>query len=176
MERVKREMGLGERLLSYIPGYRGYKEKELRRETDRLVRMKVVSILNEAKNIMNAFQSPQAIRKIAVDEDARLLIENARSEFDRVVQRIDRAVAGYAGLFDAVKVREDKLDAILQHDLSLIERAERVKTLASEVSGSQPASAEWKEKVRELRAALTELDGLVDARSAILRGLAEVVG
>lgn len=169
-------MGLGERILSYIPGYRGYKEKELRRETDRLVRMKIVSILNEAKSAFNTPQSPQTIRKIAQDEELRFLIENARFEFDRVVQRIDRAVAGYAGIFDAVKVREDKLDTVLQHDLALIEKAERVKTVVSDLAGREPTSPEWREKVKELRATLSELDGLIDARSNILRGLGEVVG
>jgi hypothetical protein len=35
--------------MGYIPGYRGYKEKELRRESDRLVRMEVVNRLKAAK-------------------------------------------------------------------------------------------------------------------------------
>ena len=37
LKKVKRERGLLEKIMSYIPGYRGYKEKELRRESDRPV-------------------------------------------------------------------------------------------------------------------------------------------
>jgi len=174
IEHVRREMGLGEKILSYIPGYRGYKERELRRETDRLVRMKIASILSDAKALLNRPQSPTEIRRIAQDDESRLLLENARAELDRVAQRIDRAVAGYAGLFDAVKVREDRLDAILTHDVTLIEKAEAVKVLAHEVSTREPASQEWRGKVKELGRALTELESLIDRRTQILRALTEV--
>ncbi|MCS7110168.1 MAG: hypothetical protein NZ956_01695, partial [Candidatus Caldarchaeum sp.] len=88
----------------------------------------------------------------------------------------DKAVAGYAGLFDAVKVREDKLDAVIRHDLNLVEKAESIKTLASQLTVLEPASEEWKAAANNLRAALSEFDRLIDERTKIFKGLAEVVG
>ena len=35
---VKGQMRLSERIAAFIPGFHGYKEKELRRESDRLIR------------------------------------------------------------------------------------------------------------------------------------------
>ena len=35
---VKGQMRLSERIAAFIPGFRGYKEKEIRRESDRLIR------------------------------------------------------------------------------------------------------------------------------------------
>jgi len=35
---VKGQMRLSERIAAFVPGFRGYKEKEMRRESDRLVR------------------------------------------------------------------------------------------------------------------------------------------
>ena len=52
-ERIKGEQGLVEKIVSYIPGYHGYKEKELRRETDKLVREFSVQKLKEAKVALN---------------------------------------------------------------------------------------------------------------------------
>ncbi|MEM1673716.1 MAG: hypothetical protein QXN24_03585 [Candidatus Bathyarchaeia archaeon] len=52
MERIHEERSLLERIVGYIPGYRGYKEKELRRESDRLVRMDVVNRLKAAKDLL----------------------------------------------------------------------------------------------------------------------------
>ncbi len=176
VDRVKREMGLLERVAGYIPGYRGYKEKELRRETDILVRRKVSSLLAESRDILNAPMNPSVVRKLAYDSDAKFAFENLRAEIDRVTQRIDKAVAGYAGLFDAVKVREDKLDAVIEHDLSMIERAERVKKLASELMAANAGSEEWRQKLDTLRAAVAEIDKLIDERMMMLRGLAEVSG
>ncbi|MEM4694009.1 MAG: hypothetical protein QW655_05840, partial [Nitrososphaerota archaeon] len=52
LDNVKKEMTLTEKILSYIPGYRGYKEKEIRRESDRLVRMEATNRLKEVKDII----------------------------------------------------------------------------------------------------------------------------
>lgn len=52
LRRAREEMELMERILSYIPGYRGYKEKELHRESDRPVRMEAVNRLRAAKDTL----------------------------------------------------------------------------------------------------------------------------
>ncbi|MCL7387872.1 MAG: hypothetical protein LZ159_04080 [Thaumarchaeota archaeon] len=126
VDKVRGELGLFERIISYIPGYRGYKEKELRRESDRLVRMEIVNKLRAAKDtIKKSLTNPIALQKVSSEDAWRL--DTLTLRLDRVMQRIDRAVAGYAGIFDAIKVKEDKLDTVIQHDLSLIEKAEAVK-------------------------------------------------
>ncbi|MEM1943899.1 MAG: hypothetical protein QXO30_07145 [Candidatus Caldarchaeum sp.] len=172
VERIRKEMGLMEKILSYVPGYRGYKEKELRRETDILVRRKVSSLLAEARADLNSPLSPSEARQLANDSEARFLFETVRAMLDKAVQRIDKAVAGYAGLFDSIKVREDRLDAVLRHDLALIEKAESVKQLVAEIKGGE---ADWKNKAGRLKSVLMEFDRLVDERTALLKGLSEVV-
>src|SRR4030065_1681770 len=109
--------------MGYVPLYHGYKEKELRRESDRLVRMEAVNRLKAAKtSIRRAFANPTMVQKLTQEDTYKYDAINSR--LDRVTQRIDRAVAGYAGMFEAIKVKENKLDSVIQHDLSLIERAE----------------------------------------------------
>lgn len=176
VDRVRKEMGLLEKISTYLPGYRGYKEKELRRETDILVRRKVSMILSEARSTLNTPLNPSAARKLAYNPEAKFMFENIRAELDKITQKIDKAVAGYAGLFDAVKVREDKLDAVIQHDLSLIQKAEVIKDLVSQLLATEAGGDEWRSRAGELKTALAEFDGLVDERARIFRGLAEVVG
>jgi hypothetical protein len=170
LERVRGEMGLLERIISYVPGYRGYKEKELRRETDRLVRMEVVNRLRAAKNIVRRnLTNPIVSQKISGEDAWRF--DTLLSRLDRVVQRIDRAVAGYAGMFDAVRVREDKLDMVIQHDLSLIEKAETIKMGAESLAGIEPGKEEWRKVIDELTLKVEEIDMLIDKRAEIFRGL-----
>lgn len=170
LEKIKGERTLLEKIMSYIPGYRGYKEKELRRESDRLVRMEVVNRLKAAKmDFRRAFANPIAVQKLSGDDTYRFEAFNAR--IDRVTQRIDRAVAGYAGMFDAVKVKENKLDAVLRHDLSLIEKAEAVKASVKKSNQIEAGTADWRAAMDAVIAEIEELDKLVDERAAILRGL-----
>jgi len=168
--KVKGERGLLERIMGYIPGYHGYKEKELRRESDRLVRMEAVNRLKAAKTaIRRAFANPSMVQKLSQDDTYKYDALNSR--LDRVTQRIDRAVAGYAGMFDAVKVKEDKLDTVLQHDVSLIEKAEVIKADSGKLTKMQPGNDDWGAAMDALISNVEEYDALIDERSQILRGL-----
>ena len=51
---AKKQMRLGERIATAIPGFRGYKEKELRRESDKLIRNHLYRKLSKAKNDLKA--------------------------------------------------------------------------------------------------------------------------
>jgi hypothetical protein len=168
--KVKGERSLLEKIMGYIPGYHGYKEKELRRESDRLVRMEAVSRLKAAKtSIRRAFANPSMVQKLSQDDTYKYDALNSR--LDRVTQRIDRAVAGYAGMFDAVKVKEDKLDTVLQHDVSLIEKADAIKADSGKLAKMQPGNDDWGTAMDSLISKVEEYDALIDERSQILRGL-----
>jgi hypothetical protein len=168
--KVRGERGLLERIMGYIPGYRGYKEKELRRESDRLVRTDAVNRLKAAKTaVRRTFANPTVVQKLTSEDSYRF--DALTSRLDRVTQRIDRAVAGYQGMFDAVKVKEDKLDTVIQHDLSLIQEAEAIKTDCDNVAKMQPGNADWGIAVDRLISKVEDLDALIDQRTEILRGL-----
>jgi len=170
LEKVRGERGLLERIMGYIPGYRGYKEKELRRESDRLVRMEAVNRLKAAKNtVRKSLANPMVVQKLSSEDSWRF--DTLMARLDRVTQRIDRAVAGYAGMFDAVKVKEDKLDAIIEHDLVLIEKAESLKVDVEKAVKLETGKDEWRAAMDDLISKTDELDGLVDKRSDVLRGL-----
>jgi len=168
--KVREDRGILERIMGYVPGYRGYKEKEMRRESDRLVRTEAVNKLKTAKTTFRRrFASQSAVQKLTSADADRL---NAlTSRLDRVTQRIDRAVAGYAGMFDAVRVREDKLDAVIQHDLNLIEKAESIRTDVEKVASIEPDAEEWGTAMDALTSKVEELDRFIDERTTVLRGL-----
>ena len=156
--------------MSYVPGYRGYKEKELRRESDRLVRMEAARRLKASKETLRrGLASPLNVQRLSTEDAWRL--EALAASLDRVTQRIDRAVAGYAGFFDAVKVREDKLERVLQHDLELVEMAEGVRAEMERSSKVEPGTEDWRKAIDGLITRVEELDTLVDRRDEMLRGL-----
>ncbi|MEM0314149.1 MAG: hypothetical protein QW056_00635 [Candidatus Bathyarchaeia archaeon] len=169
MERVSEHMSLLEKILKYVPGYRGYKEKEIRRETDRLVRIEVVNRLKSAKNTLKtALSDPLYMRRLSEEDAWRL--DTLLSRLDRVERRLEHAVAGYSGMFDSVKVREDKLDAVLQHDLGLIEKAEAIKGSVENFVKKQ-VMEEGRGVILNLLDKADELDALVNKRAEMLRGL-----
>ncbi|MEM1545841.1 MAG: hypothetical protein QXY40_04250 [Candidatus Methanomethylicia archaeon] len=168
--KVKPQLRILEKILSYIPGYRGYKEKEVRRETDRLVRMEATSKLRRAKKELRIqLSNPIVISKLN-DED-KWVFDQLLNRMDRITQRIDKAIAGYSGFFDIVKVDEWRLDKVIEHDLSLIEKTEEILRKVRDASSKTPGSEDWRKCLTELTELTEEIDQLIDCRVEILKSI-----
>jgi len=107
-----------ENLAYLVPGYRGYKEKELRREEDARLRGRVLSKL-------------QVVRTLLEDRIARLTeqsLDSGAEHLDRRLRRCETiaeavryAPYGFSGFFDTVHVREETLERLLETDLLLFQ-------------------------------------------------------
>src|SRR4030066_1012667 len=108
--KAKGEMRLSERILAAIPGFHGYKEKELRRESDKLIRNHLYLKLSESKSdLKTIFQKLADRRYFDVLTDMDRLV----AKMDRVVEKVNHASYGYSGFFDVVKGKEETLDRIM---------------------------------------------------------------
>ena len=123
LSRAKEERRLFERILSVLPGFKGYKEKELRRESDRLVRDHLYRRLREGEDLLKEFFQRLSDRRAygVLEEVDRLVMI-----FDRVKARIDHASYGYSGFFDVLKVDEKDLEEMLSFDERLIKAVEEI--------------------------------------------------
>ena len=122
-EKAREEMALQERILAELPGFKGYKEKEMRRETDKLIRNHLYRKLSEARNdLKDVFQqlSERRLHEVLTDMD-RLIMR-----FDRVAEKINHASYGYAGFFNILKIREGKLDEMIAFDSRLIDHVKKI--------------------------------------------------
>jgi hypothetical protein len=163
--KVKQSAELLEKLELAIPGYRGYKEKELRREADRLVREHLLKMLEPA---YRDFKS--SMLNAAGDTALMQTYNQVQALFDRVIAKLRTASYGYSGFFDAVKVREAELDKLLEYDWNLVSTVERLAKLARDAAASEPAKLG--EALSSLRGELLALEDLLRKREEILRGAA----
>jgi hypothetical protein len=165
VEKAKGEYALLEKALSYIPGYRGYKEKEIRRETDRLVRMQASSRLKDA---IDTLRRSLALVAPRMGEGDRELAERVLSRFDAIKQRTERAVSGYAGFFDVVKVREEKLNRMLEYDVGLLGKAEELRTLSESLPSAGASPEELRLSLGKMLSAMEEYEGLLRGRAELI--------
>jgi hypothetical protein len=112
-ETVESALGGFENLVKKIPGYKGYKEKELRREADKLLRMELAGKLDDQRKRLTDLQV-QLVSQAQIEflDD----LERAVMKLQLLIDRVKTASYGYAGLFDAVKVKEEQLDALYEFD------------------------------------------------------------
>ncbi len=110
--------GLGglEKLVASIPGYKGYKEKEMRREADRLLRETLARKYEEQWSRLNGVQ-----KRLLGSGGIEYLddVESAAIKLRGFIDKLRTAAMGYGGIFDAVKVKEAQLDQLYQFDNAL---------------------------------------------------------
>jgi hypothetical protein len=145
-----------EQLANAIPGFRGYRERELRRDADRLQREHLAARLEECKKALNE-KANAATR--SGDLGAINDIETARKRLDKLINRIRYADRGYSGFFDTVKVDENMLGRIYTFDLGLLEAVEGIAQAAGAAS------------VQDLIARIDVVDSSLGQREEVLRGV-----
>ena len=157
-----------ERLANAVPGFKGYRERELRRDADRLQREHLAAGLDANKKVLNEL-ADRMTRGGGGGLDGINDVETARKRLDRVAGRLRSAERGYSGFFDAMKVDEALLARVYEHDLSLLEAVEAART-AADAARTAPA-AETGPALRALIGQIERLDERLTEREAILRGL-----
>jgi len=167
---VKGQMRLSERIAAFIPGFRGYKEKEIRRESDRLVRNHLVlKLTNERTDLREISQKMVDRRYFDVLTDMDRLL----AKMDRVVEKINHAMYGYTGFFDAVKVREDNLDRMIDFDNKLIDGINALDTeisaFKSDLASGQTSNL--KTRVQNVTDKLESLEDTFDQRNEVMLGV-----
>lgn len=112
-----------ERLAKKIPGYKGYKDKELRREADKLLRMQTASELDDQRQRLSELQM-QLITQGQIEylDD----LERGVMKLQLLIDRVKTASYGYAGLFDAVRVKEEQLDALYDFDNQMLDSVQEI--------------------------------------------------
>jgi hypothetical protein len=167
---VKGQMRLSERIAAFIPGFRGYKEKELRRESDRLIRNHLYLKLSIEKTDLREISQKLADRRYF---DVMTEMDRLLAKMDRVVEKVNHASYGYSGFFDAVKVKEENLDHMIDFDNQLLEG---INTLTAEIDAfkSDLASgntANLKTRVQNVTDKLESLEGTFDKRNEVILGV-----
>lgn len=120
-EAMPKNLRLLEKLELIIPGFRGYKEKEIRREQDKALRMRLVRGLEDLKYDLIGMEEeyPDDLEKVKT-------AETLLGRIQKLEDQIEHADYGYAGFFDLNHIDEEKLDKIYQHDLEMFDLIENV--------------------------------------------------
>lgn len=136
VEEAKANQSALERLFTGLPGIRTYADKELRRDADKRLREQIALQLTEQKlQLISLQQQLLQIKGLPQIDTVNRLMQRLQTLADRVRS----ASYGYAGLFDAVKIREEQLAALHRFDMGL---AAQIGALADTVTTATTAIAD----------------------------------
>src|SRR6185295_19044016 len=153
-EEAKAQRNILERLGEKIPGYRGFQDRELRRDVDRLLREHLATELGRLKALLRD-------RARAFTDAGKIGALNGFDRLDRQIDGLSQAVRfsdyGATGLFDPVKIGEAELQRLYQFDLSVVDELAQLEAGIAAVPA--PGAEDPGPALERLQQAVRALDG-----------------
>ncbi len=122
-QRVTDSMDIFKKLASKIPGFKGYVERQNRRDSDKLIRDTLFRRFRELEGRVSDLQV-EFINKGEIDQTDDL--EKAALRLRTFADKVRTAPRGYAGLFDAIKINEAELAKLYEFDAALMDKADEI--------------------------------------------------
>ena len=132
VERAREQRNFLERLVAKIPGFRGFQDRELRRDVDKLQRE---HLAGEVGKVRKQLQRQAERYTDAGKIEALQLFDRLDRRIDGLSQAVRFADYGASGLFDPVKIGEPELERLYEHDLSMLDDLARLEGEVAAVPG-----------------------------------------
>jgi hypothetical protein len=131
--KVTEDMDPFKKILTRVPGFSGYIERENRRESDKLIRERLSQRFRELEGRISKLQRDFISQgEIKYVDDLEATAIKLRTFADRV--RL--ATRGYSGLFDAVKINEAELARLYAHDAAMFDLTDQMDHAIDNVEAS----------------------------------------
>jgi len=111
------------KILKKVPGFKGYIERQNRRDSDKMLRDIT------AVRIEEQWQRVSALERDFISQGEIMYVDDleaAAIKMRTLADRIRRAPRGYAGIFDAVKINEEELGRLYVYDASLLDSVDEI--------------------------------------------------
>jgi len=169
LEQVTGDQDFIKKILVKIPGFKGYIERGDRRMSDKLLRDKIA---NEFETL---YQRVSSLQRDLLNQGMIGYIDDLEAAALKLRQFIDRiktASYGYAGLFDAIKIKEEELARVYEYDYALLALSEQVESAIDNVETSIGTDG-LDAAIRHLISVSQDCVDAFNKRSEVMRGIAE---
>lgn len=161
VDKAKGEMGAIERLIKGLPIVRGYVDKELRRDADYRLRQTIAGALGaEVQRLYTIGQKLMSGGGLRYIDD----VDGAVQKLQTLADRVRTASYGYAGLFNAVRIQEEQLDALHRFDVALAARTHEISQRVDGLSSVIASQEDIEGAIDALNEKLVDLNRLFDKR------------
>lgn len=162
--KITGDMDVFEKLASKIPGWKGYIERQHRRDSDKMLRDTIFNRFRELEAHVSAMQTEFISQgEIAYVDD----LEKAAIKLRTFADRVRTAPRGYSSLFDAVKINEEELAKLYEFDAALFTLAEEVSRAIDHIQASIGTDG-LMAAIRNLQTVATQCNEKYDRREEVV--------
>jgi len=130
---VSGDMDFFKKILQKIPGFKGYVDRQARRDSDKILRDTLFTRFRELEARVSELQREFISHgEIAYVDD----LEAAAIRLRTFADRVRTAPRGYSSLFEAVKINEAELAKLYEFDAAFLDSADEVGRAVDNVQAS----------------------------------------
>lgn len=151
---MKRNINILDKIGTLIPGYKGYVERDGRRNCDKQLRSILSLKLFECENIL-----VNRINEAITNSNKPLMrkVEVCRKSINTTQSKINYAPYGESGFFSDEQIKEDELMKIYHFDLEMAEVVDQIENIILE------------HEIEIIMKKLFELDNILSSRNQFIR-------
>ena len=132
-QNVTGSMDIFKKISNKIPGFKGYVERQNRRDSDKLLRDTIYRRFRELEGRITDLQVEFVNQhEIKYTDD----LEKAALRLRTFADRVRTAPRGYSSLFEAVKINEKELEKLYEYDATLLDKSEEIGQAIDNVQAS----------------------------------------
>jgi hypothetical protein len=140
-QRVQEEQGVLKKIQMFVPGFRGYRQREDLRDADRMLRDQLAKKLSlQRKQVEGA----RRLVEKSFDSKELELMGGVISGYKKVEGLVSHSSPGYSGISADIQFKQDEISRLYDYDASMIDG----------LSSMQQA-------IDQMKAALTAKDGML---------------
>ncbi|MGQ9909072.1 MAG: hypothetical protein ACUVS2_09590 [Candidatus Flexifilum sp.] len=165
-ERIVSQRGTFERVLGWIPGFKGYLDKGYRRDADRMIRDYVAGELTKCVARLVELE-----RRI-LDLDGGLMLmsdtNSVKTKLQTFRDRVQTAAPGYSGFMESVKIGPEELERIYAFDEAQIRFAHAINEGLDALDAAISAGSGIKEAIQQLDRLTVEANAAFSLRDQVI--------
>jgi hypothetical protein len=133
LDKITEGKDLVGKIKNALAGFLGYVDRENRRDADKILREGI------SKRIEKQWERISEIQSDLVSEGKLELVDDLEAGAIKLRQFADRlktAAYGYAGFFDAVRIKSEELEKLYAYDAALLEKLDEIERAVDNVEAS----------------------------------------
>jgi hypothetical protein len=167
--RVEEDRGILKKIQSYIPGFRGYRFREDLRDADRMLRMQLADKLSKQRRGL------EECRSMLVQSGGFKELDNVGgliNQFKKIEGQVTHAEMGYSGIAADIQIKEDELNKLYEHDISMLDHIASMGASIDSLKSSLVAADEatTHKDLMNIKARITDFEDQFKRRMVVIEG------
>jgi hypothetical protein len=168
-ERVQEDQGVLKKIQLFVPGFRGYRQREDLRDADRMLRDQL------AKKLGTQRKQVEDARSLVVNSFGSKELElmgGVINEYKKVEGLVSHSSPGYSGISADIQFKQDKIYKLYDYDASMIDALASMQTGIDQMKSSLAAQdgVRAQRDILQLKVMLSDFESQFKRRIEVIQG------